>query len=453
MISFSEWFRVQIWLEATAADGLGAGVTRNRTVAMPIRQKALLLAAPLLATVVLGAAHAAPAASGLDARARSIHARVIPIDPHADILFDPASGVPDLAVDGPGQADLPKLRRGGVGAVVLAAFAPSGPRTPERIAAARAQADAKLKAIHALVEQHPDQAELALSAADVERIRRAGKVAIIAGFLNAYAFGDSLAPIADYYRQGVRVFGFNHAGNNAYADSSRPGAANPPEEWGGLSPLGKQAVGELNRLGVIIDVSQLTPAGVLQTLALTKAPVLATHSGIKALVDAPRNLSDAELDAIKANGGVVNIVAFNAYLARPPEDYAEKVRALRASYGLGSGYRQPNDGAADLGDRRAAYEKDLGGLIPKATVASLVDAVDYAVKRIGIDHVGISSDFNHNSGIVGFNSEADAPNVTRELVARGYTEAQIRALWGGNFLRVFKAVEATSRRLTGPPRA
>ena len=417
----------------------------------------LALRAVLLATLACstgGVAHAAPSPADIDARALAIHAHILAIDPHADIVYDAKTGAADIGIDGPGQADLPKMRRGGLGAVALAAFAPTGPRTPEKVAEARVQTDAKLKAIHALVENHADQAALALSADDIERIHKAGKVAIIASFLNAYAFGDSLEPIAEYYRQGVRLFGFDHAGNNAYADSSRPGAAKPAEEWGGLSPLGKQAVAELNRLGIIIDVSQLTPAGVLQTLALTKAPVLATHSGIKALVDAPRNLSDVELDAIKANGGVVSIVAFNAYLARQPADYAQKVAALRATYGLAAAYQRAAEGGEALDpDRRRAFNRDLAALIPPATVASLVDSIDYAVKRIGIEHVGISSDFNHNSGIKGFNSEAEAENVTRELVARGYDEAQIRALWGGNFLRVFRAVEATSRRLSaGGPR-
>jgi membrane dipeptidase len=226
----------------------------------------------------------------------------------------------------------------------------------------------------------------------------------------------------------------------------------PAQEFHGLSPLGKQAVAKLNRLGIIIDVSQLTPDGVLQTLELSKAPVVASHSDVRALVDNTRNLSDRELDAIKANGGVIQVTPFNTYLISPPADFPDKVRALRTQFGLTPdspsgpiGFRQ---GAETLSaERHQAFIRELQALYPKASVKEYVDHIDYIVKRIGIDHVGIGSDFNHGAGIVGFEDESDAPNVTRELVRRGYDEAQIAKIWGENFLRVFGEVESVSRRL------
>jgi membrane dipeptidase len=288
---------------------------------------------------------------------------------------------------------------------------------------------------------------LALSADDVAAAAKAGKHAIIIGFLNAYPFGESLEPIDAYYRAGVRSFGFVHAGNNAYADSSRPSAAGPKVEWGGLSPLGKAAVSKLNDLGVIIDVSQLTPDGVRQVLALTRAPVIASHSGVQGVVDAPRNLSDAELDAIKANGGVVQIVAFGPYLVKPGPDFAARVAPIRARFGLPAAYAKTSDGTETLSpEKRTDYSHALNALLPKATVKDLADSVDYAVKRIGIDHVGLSSDFNHGGGVTGWANEGEAAGVTAELLARGYGEADIDKLWGGNYLRVFKAVEAKARR-------
>jgi membrane dipeptidase len=211
--------------------------------------------------------------------------------------------------------------------------------------------------------------------------------------------------------------------------------------------LGKAAVPKLNDLGVIIDVSQLTPAGVFQTLKLTRAPVVASHSGAKGVIDAPRNLSDAELDAIKANGGVVQVVAFSPYLVKPGPDFPAKVAPIRAQFGLPAAYIKTSDGGETLPpEKRADYSHAVSALLPKATLKDLVDSVDYTVKRIGIDHVGLSSDFNHGGGVIGWANEGEAANVTAELLRHGYSEVDIDKLWGGNYLRVFKAVEAKARR-------
>lgn len=383
----------------------------------------------------------------LAARARALHDKIIVIDAHADVPDDFGVGAHEAGVDGDGQVDLPKLRRGGVGAVVLAAFVPQGPYAPDRVAAARGVTDRKLETITAVGRQHADQAELALTAADVRRIRASGKVAVLAGFLNAYPFGEDLSAIDAYAARGVRVFGFVHAGNNAFADSSRP-QGEPRTPNGGLSPLGKAAVGRLNDLGVLIDVSQLTPAGLEQVLALSRAPVIASHSGVRGRVDVGRNLSDAELKAVADKGGVVSIVAFKTYLTPNPADYDARVRAIRARFGLAPDYKSPTEGAGALpADKSAALAAEIGAIRPPVTVVDLVDSIDYAVKRIGIDHVGVASDFNHGGGVIGWANEAEAPNVTAELLKRGYSESDIAKLWGGNFLRVLSASESAARRV------
>ncbi len=405
----------------------------------------MLRSALFAAVATVSLAVAGPLAAAESASA--IHARALVLDSHADVPQDLGIGLHDFGLDGDGQIDLAKLERGQVDAAVLAVFVPQGPRTPEDIAKARHNADAKLAAIRALPERYPDRMVLARSATDVEVAAKAGKRAIIIGFLNAYPFGESLAPIDTYYSAGVRSFGFVHAGNNAYADSSRPSGAGPKVEWGGLSPLGKAAVAKLNDLGVIIDVSQLTPDGLRQVLALTRAPVVASHSGVQGVVDAPRNLSDAELDAIKANGGVVQIVAFGPYLVKPGPDFAAEVAPIRVQFGLPAAYAKTSDGTETLSpDKRTDYSHAINALLPKATVRDLVGSVDYAVRRIGIDHVGLSSDFNHGGGVVGWANEGEAAGVTAELLARGYSEADIDKLWGGNYLRVFRAAEAQARR-------
>ena len=192
-------------------------------------------------------------------------------------------------------------------------------------------------------------------------------------------------------------------------------------------------------------MSQLTPKGVFQTLELTRAPVVATHSAARGLADNSRNLSDAELDAIKANGGVVQVVPFNAYLLPAPADYAPRLRALRAQYGLAPdkpGYQGANDLPVE---RREAFFVAYRALSPQATLKTYVDHIDYIAKRIGADHVGVGTDFNHGSGVPGFGDEAEAGNVTRELLARGYSEQEVDAIWGGNFLRVLAAAEARAQ--------
>jgi membrane dipeptidase len=406
------------------------------------------LTALLLPCVASTTAAAAPLSDAeIDSKARAIDARILKIDAHTDVLLP---GAPELnyAPGHTSRTDLDNLTRGGIGAIAFAIAVGPGPRTPEGVKAARAEADAKLAWIHAFVKEHPDRVALALRARDIERIHAAGKIAIIESFLNARSLGSDISGIDVFCREGVRLFGLTHAGNNEFADSSRP-TDEPATEHHGLSPLGRQAIATLNRLGVIIDVSQLTPEGVVQTIALSKAPVIASHSDVRSLVDNTRNLSDAELDAIKNNGGVVHLTAFNPYLRPLSADFDAKAAVLRQKYGLPPTTRYGPIGAEEGADKLPADElvafmRDLLELMPKATLSDYVDHIDYLVKRIGVDHVGIGTDFNHGAGIVGFNDESEAPNVTRELVRRGYSEEQIRKIWGGNYLRVFRKVETVA---------
>jgi membrane dipeptidase len=405
----------------------------------------------LIAVLFVALPHVLSAAEAdLEARARAIHAGVLTLDSHVDVLVPGKQG--ELGQPPLDQASLDKLQRGGIDAVAFAIAVGPGPRSPDAVAAARAEADAKLNVIRSFLQDNSSKVALALSADAVTRIHQQGKIAVIESFLNARSLGSSLEGIDDFYKAGVRLFGFVHAGNNDFADSSRP-IGEPAQEFHGLSLLGRQAVAKLNRLGVIIDVSQLTPEGVLQVVQLSQAPVVASHSDVRALVDNTRNLSDEELDAIKQNGGVVQVTPFNSYLVSPPTDYHDKVHTLRIQYGLSAdfpsgpiGYMQATEGLP--AERRQALLRELTGLYPRASVKDYVDHIDYIVKRIGIDHVGIGTDFNHGSGITGFADESEAPNVTTELLRRGYTKEQIAKIWGGNFLRVFRAVETTAHKLS-----
>lgn len=385
--------------------------------------------------------------SSISNAVRRIHKTVLTIDPHIDIPID--FGKPGSV----GQLDLAKLEAGDLDVATVALFANTAKKTPANIATARQEIDTKLAAIRQFVNQYPDRLAFATTATDLERIPAQGKHAILLSYLNAYALGSNLAQLQLLYKEGVRVLGLTHAGNNDWADSSRPvpGFGDKPDEHGGLADLGKQAVVELNRLGVIIDVSQLTSAGVFQTIKLSKAPVLASHSAVRGRVDVTRNLTNDELKAIAANGGVVSIVAFPAYLHESEQQKSDYLKNVWEPFGL-----KPGDDAKSRLDAetykkyQAAYHTYSSNGWKYASLADYLDAVDYTVRLIGINHVGLASDFNHGGGVRGYAHVGEAINLTQELVKRGYSEADIRKLWGGNFLRVFRQVEATARQLKSP---
>lgn len=390
---------------------------------------------PIVATLILAAVSATSAAQApsgpvnpdqpSDEVVARVHRSVLTIDPHIDIRNDFNTPGVDPGRETEGQFDLPKLERGGLDVATVALFADPARRTPENIAAARRQVDAKLDALTRFVAAHPDRLAFAKTAADLERVPAAGKHAVLLGFLNALPLGQDVAGIQRYYDAGVRVFGFTHAGNNDFADSSRPNAGfgDRPDEAGGLTSIGRQAVGVLNRLGVIIDVSQLTPAGVLQTVQSSRAPVIASHSGVRGRVNVTRNLTNEELRAIASTGGVVHIVTFAAYLRSSPEIAAAYQAKVLDPFGLtpGEDARAKLD-AATYERYQANYRAYSSQGWKNASIGDWLDSVDYAVRLIGIDHVGLSSDFNHGGGVVGYAHVGEAPNVTRELLKRGYSE-------------------------------
>ena len=424
---------------------------RAVTLASRRRFRPALTGLVLLVAVGAGLAQAPPRGPDepSDDLVARVHRAALTIDPHIDIGDDFQTPANDGGSDTKGQLDLPKLERGGLDVATIALFATPQKRSAESVAAARRQIDTKLAAVRRFIDAHPDRLEQARSAADLEKIAASGKHAILLSFLNALSIGDDLSLIRAYRDQGVRLFGFVHAQNNAFADSSRPNASfgDRPDEAGGLTPVGKKAVAELNRLGVIVDVSQLTPNGVKQTLDITRAPVIASHSGIRGRVNATRNLSNDELRAIAKNGGVVHIVAFPAYLRTWSDSGPAFQQAVLDPLGLrpGEDARAKLD-APTFEKYQRAYREYGTSVTRTASLADWLDTVDYAVRLIGIDHVGLSSDFNHGGGVIGYANVGDGPNVTRELLKRGYSEDEIGKLWGRNFVRVLKEVERVAAR-------
>jgi membrane dipeptidase len=401
----------------------------------------------LVTVLAIACACAATLASAqpTEERVRTVHAAAQPLDAHVDVLMPTTPGIYRTG-DGVSQVTIEKLAAGGLATMTLAIQSPTGPATPEGIATARAEVDAKLARARELVAANPQRLGLALTAGDIERLHAERRIAVLVGFQNAYALGTDLELVSRYAEGGVRVFAFNHAGNNAFADSSRP-AIPGDEPNGGLSELGRAAVRRLNDLGVVIDVSQLTTRGVMQTLELSRAPVIASHSAMRALVDETRNLTDAELDAIAAKDGVVHVPPFNTYIAPRPPEFVTRLGDLRERHGLPRAFRGVLDDAERLqGAARGEYTTAALAAVPRADLDDYLDHIDYAVRRICIDHVGIGTDFDHGAGIVGFKDASEAANVTRGLLVRGYSDEDIAKIWSRNFLRVLRAAEAAAAR-------
>lgn len=374
-----------------------------------------------------------------------VHAQTLSIDAHIDVRDGFNTPDNDASGETAGQFDLPKFLRGGLKVAVLATAADPAPDTPEGRKRARQQVDGKYEAIRRLVDAHPDKIALARSSKEIHTIVESGRQAILLSFLNAVALGEDVSAISELYDRGVRLLGLTHIGHNSFADSSRPNPTfgDTPSPAGGLTDLGRQAIAELNRLGIVVDVSQLTPEGVAQSIALSKTPVIASHSAIRGRVDSPRNLTNGELRAIAASGGVVHIVAFAAYIRDRDGSNDAFIKEVFEPFGLKQGVDEPRDvlSPEDFERFQAGYRKFSAKRLQFASLVDYLDAVDYAVRLIGIDHVGIGSDFNNGGGVLGYAHVGEARNVTRELLRRGYNEEEIAKLWGGNFLRVLKAAE------------
>ena len=434
---------------------------RKGSVLLRLSAAAVLFIAAL--TGLAGAQQASD--SALAAKARAIHDRVIALDTHVDI--DPHN----FTTDHPNytdrlttQVNLPKMLDGGLDAVFFSIFVGQGPLTPEGYQRAYDADMEKFAAVHRLAEQlAPDKIEIAYRADDVARIAAKGKKVALMGVENAYGIGTAITNIKRFYDQGARYMSLAHNGHSQMSDSNT-GERDGVWLYHGLSPLGKQAVAELNRVGIMIDISHPSKESMMQTLALTKAPIIASHSAVRALCDVSRNLDDEQLLALKKNGGVVQMVAFSSYVKQSPPPSPERQQALaavRTEFGLPPAAGAGGGGGGGRGaslqslpaEKRAEYQRRVAQVDsqfpppPRATVKDFVEHIDYAVKLIGVDHVGISSDFDGGGGVDGWSQASETFNVTLELVRRGYTEEQISKVWSGNLLRVMRDVEKVAAGL------
>jgi membrane dipeptidase len=389
--------------------------------------------------------------SALIQRARGIHDRVLTIDTHDDIPFDFATPEVDPGVRGDRQVDLPKMEEGGLDAAFFIVYVGQTARTPENYAQAKSDAMTKFEAIHRMAdEMYPGRIEIAYTADDIERIAASGKLVAAIGIENGFVIGMDLSLLETYHELGARYMTLAHGGHNDIADSATPreNFGDGESEHDGISLFGADVIAEMNRLGIMVDVSHISKAAMLDAVGLSRAPIIASHSSTRALADNPRNMDDEQLLALRDNGGVMQTVALGAFVSETMGTRNAEIRALRTELGLAP------RGGVDSSDlpaaQRAQYEgrmRDIDRDWPPADVATFVDHIDHAVELIGIDHVGISSDFDGGGGVAGWNDASESFNVTLELVRRGYTESEIAQLWGQNLLRVLREVERVAAEL------
>jgi membrane dipeptidase len=395
----------------------------------------------LLTTCAAAILPLALAAQGTDAallaRARAIHERVLTIDTHVD--FDVAYFTAECNYTRRliTQANLPKMRDGGLDVPFLVVHVAQGPLTPAGYSDAYRLALAKFDAVHRLTGQiAPKEIALARTSGDVARLAGSGRKVAVIGVENGYPIGNDVARVLEFHERGARYMSLAHTGHNQLSDShSGEGTQDAPNN--GISALGREVLAEMNRLGMMVDLSHLSRTAAMQAVGLSKAPAIASHSSVRALVDHDRNLDDEQLLALKRNRGVAQIVAYAGYLK--------------------AGARSGRRPLRELVGTRAECPIEPPGTQPLSVdgrpgVKELVDHIDYAVKLIGIDHVGISSDFDGGGGIEGWDDAAQTSNVTLELVRRGYNEEEIAKLWGGNLLHVWGEVERVAQRLQAEAR-
>jgi membrane dipeptidase len=372
-------------------------------------------------------------------RTTQVHRNAYVIDTHTDTPMKLVNGNfnPAERHEAPeSRVDFPRLREGDVDAVFFGLFTAQRERIPDNYDQAYQLANKMLDSTIAVVNRNRKSVTLAAGTKDIIRISKHNKTAICLGMENGFPLAKDISRVKEFYVKGVRYITLCHSSNNDICDSSTDpkGAEN-----NGLSIFGRDAVTEMNRLGMIVDVSHISDKSFYDVMALSKAPVIASHSSVRSLCDHPRNLSDDMIRALAKNGGVIQICILGAYIV--PEDTTSdnylKHKELRLKY---NGFQYKNDD-----ERKEAWNAwdsintNYPPVLP--TIAQAVDHIDYVVKLVGVDYVGIGSDFDGGGGLANCTSVADYPRITTELLKRGYSERDIDKIWGGNFLRVFGAVE------------
>ena len=362
-------------------------------------------------------------------KAQMIHLKTTTVDTHDDINVKNFTDSINYTQDTKTQVNIPKMQAGALDVAWFIVYTGQGELTKEGYKNAAENAQAKFDAIHRLVEVYgDDKIALATSSKEVDSLRKIGKKVAMIGVENAYPIGKDINEVERYYNMGARYMSLAHNGHNQFSDSNT-GEFDNTAKHGGISSLGKQIIEKMNYYGIMVDISHPSKEAIKQTIAHSKAPIIASHSSARALSDHPRNLDDEQLQWIKENGGVVQTVALAAFVNKEKDQAFKKAKdsILKA------------DPSSKL--------EGIKSLFPPVNVSDFVDHIDYIKNKIGVDHVGISSDFDGGGGIEGWKDASETFNVTLELVKRGYSEEDIAKIWGGNLLRVLDDVQAIAKKL------
>lgn len=381
-------------------------------------------------------------------RALAIHDRVLTVDTHADTPLRMIEPGFDMAErhdprETGSKVDYPRMKEGGLDAIFFAAFVAQDIRDDDGNTRAKALCLQMIDSVIASTEKNSDVVGLALNPDDAYALEKEGKRAIYIGIENGYPIGNDVSNVEEYYNKGVRYITLVHSSNNDLADSATDQNGT---EHGGISEFGASVVSEMNRLGIMVDVSHGNDSVFYDAIKLSKAPIIASHSNARSVTEHQRNMTDEMLKLMAENGGVVQLTMLADYLRTAPPNAARDsaMTAMRASI------TKPISEMTD--EERAALRKSFNELnekypSPPATVTHVADHIDHIVKVAGIDHVGIGCDFDGGGGIEGVFDASEVMNITIELVRRGYTEEEIEKIWGGNLIRVFKEVQAVAEEL------
>ena len=362
-------------------------------------------------------------------KAQLIHLRTTTLDTHNDIDIKNFTDSLNYSMDTDTQVNLPKMIKGALDVSWLIVYTGQGDLTPQGYKKAGENAQEKFDAINRFTQKYaPNKIALARTTTDVDSLRKIGKKVAMIGVENAYPIGEDLSEVKRYFDLGARYMSLAHNGHNQFSDSNT-GEFDNTAKHNGISELGKKAIELMNYYGIMVDISHPSKEAIRQTILHSKAPVIASHSSARVLSDHPRNLDDQQLEWIKESGGVVQTVALAAFV--------NKKKHERFTKGRDSILKQNPD----------TDQQKIKALFPAVDVSDFVDHIDYIKNKIGVDHVGISSDFDGGGGIEGWRDASETFNITLELVKRGYSEEEIGKIWSGNLLRVLSRVEVIAQEL------
>ena len=381
----------------------------------------------------------------LDHKVHRIHEKCLTVDTHCDtpmLMVKPGFSVRTENKAPQSRVDLPRMKKGGLDAMFFAVFTGQKPRTEENYKKTYDLANQMLDSIYSMLKHDSDLATLALKAEDLAKIEKTGKRAIYIGMENGFPLAKDLSRVEEFYKRGVRYITLCHSFHNDICDSSSDGK---PAEHNGLSDFGRQVVAEMNRLGMLVDVSHASDKSFFDVVEYSKAPIIASHSSVRAVAQHNRNMTDEMIKKLAEKGGVIQICLLDEYVKNPDTTTVnyKRIKQIRKIYAGGMEKMTEAEKEAmfaEWDELKAWKQTEL------PNVKDLVDHIDHVKNLVGVDYVGIGSDFDGGGGLIDCMDVSQFPNITRELIRRGYTENEIRKIWGGNLLRVFKEVEKVAEK-------